>query len=123
MFYKTILALILIICSASFSQTLYETIIIPPDGDEGDFFGAETKIIGSELIIGANKYDYLQQNNGAIYIYEFNGINWDFNEIIVSPSMRQGAHFGISIEVDDTLMFVGAPKDTSGGLATGSVYF
>jgi len=122
MFYKIVLALVFIIYSASFSQTLYETKLTAPEGDEGDFFGAETKIIGNELIIGANKYDYIQQNKGAIYVYKFNGINWDFSEIIICPSNKQNAHFGISIAVDDSLMLIGATRDTSGGWPTGVVY-
>jgi len=122
MLYKIILTLIFILCSTSFSQTLYETKLTAPDGNDGDFFGVEIRIIGNELIIGANKYDDIQQNKGAIYIYEFNGSNWDFNKIIICPSNRQGAHFGISMAVNDTLMFIGAPRDTSGEWLPGVVY-
>jgi len=71
MLYKIILALILIICPTSFSQTLYEVKLVPADGREDDNFGGAVDIFGNELIIGASGVDYLQQNKGAIYIYEF----------------------------------------------------
>ena len=105
---KIILALIIIICSTSFSQTLYEFKLAPTDGRENDIFGKAVDISGNELIIGASSVDYIQRNKGAIYVYKFNESNWDFNEKIICPSNKEGALFGISMAIWPSAMFINA---------------
>jgi len=69
----------------------------------------------------SNKYDYLQQNKGAIYIYEFNGGNWGFNKII--GSTVSGAYrFGAEISADSNRVAISAEGSFGAQNYPGSVY-
>lgn len=106
------------------AQTLTETKLLPPVLRNGERFGHSIGVLRNELLVGAEQAYYPVNGTGSVYRYFYNGNNWQYIERMDCPSGLSGASFGYSIAIDDGMLIIGAPEDTSGGLGwpKGAVY-
>ena len=101
-----------------------ETVSLLPDElDDLDQFGVTVKITDNYAFVAAIKDDDKGENAGAVYIFSKNKEqNWDFNQKISAPDGASGDGFGVAIEANDTILFVGSYFDDDNGTNSGSVY-
>lgn len=97
--------------------------LITPTGtnsrNQEDYFGASVSLNGNYLAVGAPGHDYdstganYSEFSGAVYIYEFDGTNWNQIQKITptGTNSRHGEGFGTSVKFDGSLLAVGAPSD------------
>jgi FG-GAP repeat len=96
---------------------------LPSDGQPGDRFGISVSL-GSEVgdgvvAIGAMSDDGGEEA-GAVYIFDmFSG---DELMKIVPEELGPFSEFGYSMEIDGSILAVGAPGDTGVGVSSGAVY-
>ncbi len=94
--------------------------ILADDGAMNDNFGNSAVMVGDTLFIGANAatVDGVFAE-GAVYVYGYDGEQWNQVQKLTEPSGAQFDFFGISLAFDGTTLMVGA---TQSGGGPGSVY-
>ena len=88
-----------------------------------DSFGVSIAIDGDRAIVGAQNDDDNGSASGSVYIFEFDGTNW--NEIAkLTPEFAASTDlFGVSVDIDGNRAVVGATGDDDNGASgSGSAY-
>lgn len=74
------------------------------DGVSNGYFGNSVKIVGNQLFITASTWTGAPSaNNGAVYIYNFNGTNWVYSQKLTVSSSNS---LGSTIKVDNNKLVV-----------------
>ncbi|MBB6680485.1 T9SS type A sorting domain-containing protein [Aequorivita sp. 609] len=93
------------------------------DPNEGAEYGGGVKISDDFLVVAAGRADIESTvRAGALYIYDFQNNNWEFNTKLVASDLSGDAKLGMnptSIDVQNETIIAGAPGEDSW---TGSVY-
>ncbi len=83
-----------------------------------DLLGRTIAIDSVRVAVGAIKAD---NDHGAVYVYDFDGTNW--NETILTASNGgNDANFGISVDIEDDRIVVGAQDSDAAGPGRGAAY-
>ncbi len=94
------------------------------DAAPWDAFGLALSANGNKVAIGAhnvgNTGRWSQDGHGAVYAYEFDGLNWTEQAKLVASDRGPRAWFGRSVSLDDNVVIIGASND--GDLAAGAAY-
>ncbi len=90
------------------------TKLIPDDGSAGDKFGDSVSISGDLVVIGSPSDDDNGADSGAVYLYNRNGGQWEFDRKLVASDGMAGDKFGDSLDADDVHIVVGAWSADSG---------
>ncbi len=80
------------------------------DPAAGDEFGSAVAIQNNKLLVGAprkNNGSYNQQ--GAAYLFLYNGSNWVQNNKLLHGEQTTGDEFGASVAIDSNWLVIGAP--------------
>jgi hypothetical protein len=94
--------------------------ILADDGALNDNFGNSAAMVGDTLFIGANAATVDSVfAEGAVYVYTYDGQQWNQVQKLTETSGAQFDFFGISLAFDGTTLMVGA---TESGGGPGSVY-
>lgn len=104
---------------------IQQTGLFASDGQPGDQFGASvaTSAQGHTVLVGApNAKIGAFSNQGAVYIFQFNGVSWVPQQKIDDIQTGQGNLFGTAVAMslaDDDTALIGATQQTGGnrGLA------
>jgi len=73
----------------------------------------------SNTVFGSHKDD---DNSGAAYIFRFDGVNWVQATKLLPASMTAGDEFGFAVAVSGETVAIGARKDDTNEINSGSVY-
>lgn len=96
--------------------------IIASDGSASDWFGWTVKMWGDYMIVGAQN-DYTTVSlAGSVFIYKREGDNWVFQEKLIAPDTQPQHKFGLTLEIDNGYIVVGALEDSDNGPQAGAVY-
>ena len=104
------------------SQILEEHKILAFDGDYSDYFGKSLAIDNNWLVVGALYDDVNGEKSGSVYVYYYDGIDWQFHTKLIPPDGAPYDRFGYSVDIDDDYIVVGAVYDDDMGEDSGSVY-
>ncbi|MCH9665009.1 MAG: HYR domain-containing protein [Gammaproteobacteria bacterium] len=88
------------------------------DGALSDYFGYSVAIDGDYAIVGA----YLNNNNGAAYIFNRNGVSWIEQVKLTASDGASGDNFGWSVAINSGYAIVGATLDDDNGVNSGAAY-
>lgn len=80
--------------------------ITAPDGAAADAFGSSVAMDYPYLVVGAPGES---SNQGAAYIYEWDGSTWVFKKKLTASDGATGDKFGFSVSVSGNRVAVGAP--------------
>ncbi|GAB4289324.1 MAG: hypothetical protein Kow0068_14940 [Marinilabiliales bacterium] len=113
--------------NSSQNDWLYQGKLIPSDADQDDYFGISVAIENDIVVVGA----YNQQNGsntgvGSAYIFEKPQTGWqDMNETqkITALDNDAGDNFGISVDISNQIIGVGAYNDDESGSNSGAAYW
>ena len=102
-------------------QWIETTKLVPSERADLQFFGAQVSLQGNRALISALSDGNLSVSSpGAVYVFEFDGIQWIETDKLFADDGESFAEFGISISQQDDRVMVGAWKDGSQEL--GAVY-
>jgi hypothetical protein len=98
--------------------------LLASDGLSQDRLGTSASISGNIAAFGAPFYDSNGlSNNGAVYVYTFDGSIWQETAIITALNASDNDEFGHSISLDGNRLLVAAPYKTVNAVGnTGAAY-
>ena len=101
-----------------------ETELVASDGVTTDFMGSDVAISGSTIVVGAYGDDASGADAGSMYIYKWNGTDYDETKIIASDGGDGVGQdfFGISVAIDGDTIVTGSMWDDDNGESSGSAY-
>ncbi len=104
--------------------TLSETKLVAGDGAAWNYFGDAISLDGKRLAIGAPHVDIGgNYNQGAVYIFDFDGSNWVQSAKISTGDGAESDYFGSAVSLDGDRLAVGAYDADIGAIsAQGAVY-
>ena len=89
-----------------------------PDGAGGDRFGLSVSVSGDVCVAGT----YGDGDQGAAYVFRYNGSEWVFEQKLTSPAGSVADRFGWSVSVSGDFCIVGARWDDENGAGSGAAY-
>jgi hypothetical protein len=94
-----------------------------PDPGEDDFFGFGLDTQGDVAMIGSYGADDHGEDLGAVYLYEFDGLEWVAQGLLLAPTGVELAQFGSAVDICGDLALVrGAIWEHDDWRAYGFVY-
>jgi len=98
--------------------------LIAPNGEAEDRYAFSVAIDGEYAVVGAHGTNGIDtgdpiahHDNGAVYIYKYNGAGWELNQRIASPVSNDAYHFGKSVAISGNKIIIGAVSGASYGAA------
>ena len=89
--------------------------LISNNGASGDYFGTSVSIYGNYTIIGAPFKTFGTNNQqGAAYIFYFNGTLWNQQQELISNDGSYNDYFGSSVSIYGNYVIIGAYQKTIG---------
>ena len=104
------------------SEWVADTMLVPSDGDSGDWFGYSIHASGNNIIVGANRNDDNGTQSGSAYIFNRIGDSWFQETKLLASEGSEDDLFGSSVFISDNHAVVSALGDTENGFQSGSVY-
>lgn len=97
--------------------------VVAPFGAAGDRFGISVSIDGDYAVIGASE-DNVGADTvvGSAHVFTRNGMNWDYQDELVSPFPGDDDRFGESVAIDGNYIIVGEPYTSSYAGATAYIF-
>ncbi|MBI1784737.1 hypothetical protein HYR69_06290 [Candidatus Sumerlaeota bacterium] len=93
------------------------------DGAAGDIFGNCLSVSGNAIAVGAPYSDPSFTDQGAVYVFRYNGTSWVQEQKLVASDGASGDAFGNSVSIDNGVIVAGANGDNNGAvLDQGSSY-
>ncbi len=97
-----------------------EAKLLPTDGTYEGYFGRCVAIYDDFAAVTSREDGDPVNNDGAVYLYRYNGITWGFEQKILHD--EDGSHnFGRSLAAHEDLLFIGDPNDGIFNFSTGAV--
>ncbi|MCH7573243.1 MAG: hypothetical protein IH891_10045, partial [Planctomycetes bacterium] len=100
----------------------WEATLTASDAALSDSFGTSVAIEGDLIVVGAWLSDDLGVNNGAAYVFRYDGFNWNEEAKLVAMDAGSLDLAGTSVDISGNRVVVGAPLDNDSGPDSGSVY-
>jgi hypothetical protein len=94
--------------------------LINPDSAAGDRFGEAVALDGDTVVVGASGDG--EGGVGAAYVFQKNGIGYDFVQKLASPTGEAGDYFGGALALDGDRLLVAAYREDGVGEDSGAVY-
>jgi hypothetical protein len=88
--------------------------IISPNLSGNDGFGVPVSLSNNYLLIGAFTDDERFTNQGAIYLFEFDGTNWNNKLKIIPSEAKANDAFGYPLFLKNNYAFGASPVSTAG---------
>ncbi|MEZ5471648.1 MAG: FG-GAP repeat protein [Marinicella sp.] len=92
------------------------------DAASGDMFGNAISLKGNRLLVGAPRDDDNAYNSGAVYIFEYDGMDWNEQPKLLPDGAVFEELFGSAVSLDGDRALVGAyngknPSNARSGIA------
>ena len=107
---------------SSLKTALQEDKLIASDGLSGDFFGKSVSLSGNRALIGADARDGSVANEGAAYVFEFDGTDWIETAKLTANDGEMNDLFGFSMSLLGDRAVIGAYASNDNGNNSGSIY-
>lgn len=85
------------------------------DAISGDGFGEAVSLHGDVAAVGALD-DHAGTDAGSVYVFRFDGIQWLFEQKLISPGAAAGDYFGRAVSVSGDAVLVGAHFEDPAGI-------
>ncbi|MEP1445735.1 MAG: FG-GAP repeat protein [Paraglaciecola sp.] len=94
------------------------------DGASGDLFGISVAIYDKTILVGADLNDEKAEKAGAVYVYEFDGKQWDHQAKLMAEDGANTDIFGVRVALFGDTALISARRDDieSVGTDAGSAY-
>lgn len=98
------------------------TSVTASDREADDRFGSSVSIDGNNLVVSAPFDDDIANSSGAIYIFNYDGTNWNEVVKITDPALQANDEFGHDVSIKGDWIAVGVPKDDDLNPNSGAVW-
>jgi len=101
-----------------------QTKLLASDGAAEDKFGWDISISGDYVLIGVpfNDDNVNGVDAGSVYVFKYDGINWNEEAKLLPSDGQAGDGFGWSVSINGDYALIGSPWDDDNGKSTGSAY-
>ena len=89
-----------------------------PDVSANDYYGSSVAIHGDFCAVGSYGYGV---NLGKVSVFHWDGATWEYLQAL-DPLETTGSSLGLSMDMSDEFLVVGAPIEDVGANNTGSIY-
>jgi hypothetical protein len=96
--------------------------LLPADGYALDQYGNAVAIDGEVIAVGSFEDDDGGTGAGSVYMYRFDGSEWDFEQKLGASDAWTQDHFGVSVSVSGDTLVVGAHGNDDDGTDSGAAY-
>jgi hypothetical protein len=96
--------------------------LMASDGAAGDEFGFAVSIYDTVAVVGAYRAEYPTFNEGAAYVFHYNGSSWYQAQKITAQFPTEDDFFGYSVDVHKNRIAIGVYQDDDNGINSGSAY-
>jgi len=104
------------------SGQVSESPLRPDDGEEAEFFGWSTAILGDVAVIGASEDDDNGPSSGSAYIFMRSGHRWVQHQKLLPADVSSYDTFGNAVAISDSFAVIGAQLDDDVASDAGAVY-
>ena len=87
-----------------------------------DNFGVSVALDGGFMVVGAPGDGEIGENAGAVFVYRFDGVEWNEHAKLSGVDTVAGDLFGISVSISGERIVIGALGDDDFGSRSGSAY-
>ncbi len=88
--------------------------LAPDDGSATDRFGQDVAITGGRIVIGAPGDHDFTYENGAVYVFAHDGLDWVQTGQFYDPHVLEYDNFGAEVDAVGDRIVVGEPGDDEG---------
>jgi formylglycine-generating enzyme required for sulfatase activity len=96
--------------------------LMPPDSQDGDYFGRVVHLQESRLFVGAPRHKVNEAHVGTVYIYQHNGSEWVMEQKLLPNPIPDNPFFGDSISAHGNRLAIGAQLERTPAREAGAVY-
>jgi len=96
--------------------------LVPFDPEEEDRFGAKVDIQGDFAAVGSYFDDDYGESSGSVYVYQKNDETWSFHQKLTPPDLQANDLFGVSVDLSEDYLFIGAIGNSAHATNSGKVY-
>ncbi len=100
----------------------YETKLTASDATLEDRFGWSVAVNGNVIAVGAYQNDAVAPDSGAVYVFNYDGMDWGQTQKLTASDGANSDRFGYSVSVDEDVLVTGAYGDDDAGSMSGSAY-
>ena len=90
------------------SSWVLEKKLTPSDPKNEDDFGVSVDLQGNTAIVGARREDTGGGNSGSAYVFEYDGLNWNEEQILFASDASLNMHFGEKVSLSGDALVIGA---------------
>lgn len=101
---------------------IQEAKLLASDGEASDEFGTSVALDGTVALIGAPNDDDNNSNAGAVYVFTFDGSQWDQESKLLASDGSSSDGFGISVSISGSFAVVGAYLEDEVATNCGAAY-
>jgi hypothetical protein len=112
-------------CTTNAAISAYNP-VTHPEPNTNDQFGRKVSLSGNFAVIGAAQDNVTGIQNGSAHVFQFDGEQWNFMQMLTDPSSADGDFFGVSVSISGNYIVIGASQaDVSGNAeqGTASVFY
>ncbi|MCH8880088.1 MAG: FG-GAP repeat protein [Planctomycetes bacterium] len=92
------------------------------DGAFNDRFGFSVSISGDLAVIGVHREEDTETNSGSMYVFRFDGFDWNEEAKLTASDASSNDRFGTSVSVDGDRAVAGAISGEGGATNSGAAY-
>ncbi len=92
------------------------------DAAEDNLFGSSVSISGDTAVIGAPHVDGVGPHSGAVYLFRFDGSEWNQEVKLTASDAVKFARFGASVSLSGVVAVIGSPEINGVGFRSGAAY-
>ena len=96
--------------------------LLASDGASFDRFGESISASGNRIAIGAPSNDDNGDASGSVYVFEYDGTNWQEEANLTPPAVTPFDVFGEGLSLDGDRLIAGAISDNEAGSNAGAAY-
>jgi len=100
----------------------YEQQLIASDGMLNEQLGVSVSVSGDVILLGAQGYEGLLGNEGAAYVYRWDGANWVEEQKLLSPAPFENESFGQAVSILGDIAVIGNGPGSGGILRSAYVF-
>ena len=95
---------------------------VPSTVSHYDHTGWSTALSGDVAVLGAPERDVVGTDEGAAWVYRFDGTNWNEEALLTGGDSANYDDFGYAVAADGSWIAIGAPHHDSLDVDAGAVY-
>ncbi len=104
------------------STWIREAKLYADDAQAQEYFGSSVAIDGDTLVVGATKGGEGDLQTGSVYVFKYNGSDWEEETELFAENLAYNDQFGYSVAIEGDTILVGAPRHDDGEADSGAAY-